>query len=109
MNNKALNPNASNQLNQPLTALAKTKTFMWVQSKVSRQIKHVHLWKLDKVVTIRKLITTAQSEITSEFEFIQKRCKISIFKEIQNFRLIGSLKTFNCQKGDGLCNVYLFT
>ena len=75
MNNKALDPNAFNQLNQPLTALAKTKTFMWVQSKVSRQIKHVHLWKLDKVVTIRKLITTAQSEITSEFEFIQKRCK----------------------------------
>ena len=75
MNNKALDHNASNQLNQPLTALAKTKTFMWVQSKVSRQIKHVHLWKLDKVVTIRKLVTTAQSEITSEFEFIQKRCK----------------------------------
>ena len=75
MNNKALDHNASNQLNQPLTALAKTKTFMCVQSKVSRQIKHVHLWKLDKVVTIRKLITTAQSEITSEFEFIQKRCK----------------------------------
>ena len=74
MNNKALDHNASNQLNQPLTALAKTKTFMWVQSKVSRQIKHVHLWKLDKVVTIRKLITTAQSEITSEFEFMQKRC-----------------------------------
>ena len=75
MNNNALDHNASNQLNQPLTALAKTKTFMWVQSKVSRQIKHVHLWKLDKAVTIRKLITTAQSEITSEFEFIQKRCK----------------------------------
>ena len=48
MNNNALNHNASNQLNQPLTALAKTKTFMWVQSKVSRQIKHVQLWKLDK-------------------------------------------------------------
>ena len=75
MNNKALHHNASNQLNQPLTALVKTKTFMWVQSKVSRQIKHVHLWKLDKALTIRKLITTAQNEITSEFEFIQKRCK----------------------------------
>ena len=59
MKNNELYHNASNQLNQPLTALAKTKTFMWVQSKVSRQIKHVHLWKLDKAVTIWKLITTA--------------------------------------------------
>ena len=40
MNNKALNLNASNQLRQPLTALAKTKTFVWVQSKVRRQIKY---------------------------------------------------------------------
>ena len=61
MNNKALHHNTSNQLNQPLTALAKTKTFMWVQSKVSKQIKHVHLWKLDKAVTIRELITAAQT------------------------------------------------
>ena len=61
MNNKAANYNASDQLNQPLTALAKTKTFVWVQSKVRRQIKHVHLWKLDEAVTIRKLVTTAQT------------------------------------------------
>ena len=59
MNNKALNLNAYNLLKQPLTALAKTKTFVWVHSKVRRQIKHVHLWNLDQAVTIRKPITTA--------------------------------------------------
>ena len=48
---------------------------MCVQSKVIRQIKHVHLWKLDKAVTIRKLVTIAETKITSEFEFLQKRCK----------------------------------
>ena len=48
MNNRALDHNASNQLNWPLTALAKTKTFMWVQSKVRRKIKHIQLWKLGK-------------------------------------------------------------
>ena len=61
MNNKALNLNAYNQLKQPLTALAKTKTFVWVHSKVRRQIKHVHLWNLDQAVTIRKPITTAKT------------------------------------------------
>ena len=63
MNNKALNLNAYNQNDlirmQPLTALAKTKTFVWVHSKVRRRIKHVHLWNLDQAVTIRKPITTA--------------------------------------------------
>ena len=62
MNNKELNHNASDELNQPLTALAKTKTFVWVQSKASRQTKHVRFRKLDKIVAIRKLITTAQKK-----------------------------------------------
>ena len=63
MNNKELNHNASDELNQPLTVLAKTKTFVWVQSKTSGQTKHVHLRKLDKTVAIRKLITTAQKNV----------------------------------------------
>ena len=32
-----INHNAFDQLNQPLTALAKKITFVWVQSKVIRQ------------------------------------------------------------------------
>ena len=52
MNNKTLDHNASNQLNQPLTALAKTKTFMWVQNKVRRKIKHIQLWKLGKATKV---------------------------------------------------------
>ena len=42
MNNKALNHDASDQLKQPLTALAKTKTFMWVQSKVENSTDYTH-------------------------------------------------------------------
>ena len=61
MNNKALNLNAYNQLKQPLTALAKTKTFVWVQSKVRRLIKHATFGILNQAVTIRKPITSAQT------------------------------------------------
>ena len=39
MNNKALNHNASDQLNQPLTALAKTKTFVWSKARPSREVR----------------------------------------------------------------------
>ena len=53
----------NNKLNQPLTALAKTKTFVWVQSKASRQTKHVRFRKLDRIVAIRKLITTAEKNV----------------------------------------------
>lgn len=53
-----LEHNASNQLYQTSTTLAKT-----------RPTKHVHLWNLVKTVTIRKLTTAALTEITSEFEF----------------------------------------
>ena len=70
LNNKVLNHNASVQLSQPLTALVKRRTFVWVQSKVSEQIKHVYLRKLEKAVTIRKLIRTGQTQITSGFEFM---------------------------------------
>ena len=59
MNNKALNLNAYNQLKQPLTALAKTKTFVWVHSKVRRQKKYIMEFR--PAVTIRKPITTAQT------------------------------------------------
>lgn len=45
--------------NQPLTALAKTRIFVWVQSKGSRQTKQVHQRKSEKAVTIRNLVTTA--------------------------------------------------
>ena len=72
MNNIALNLDASNQLKQPLTALAKTKSFVWVQSKVRRQIKHVHLWNLDQAVTIRKPSQQLKPNMTSEFEIIQR-------------------------------------
>lgn len=58
LKNKELNHKASDQL---LTTLVKTRTFMWVQSKVSKQTKHVHLRNLEKALTIRKLITTAQT------------------------------------------------
>ena len=44
------------QQNQPLIALAKTWTFVQVQSKVSTQSKHIHLKKLDEAVRSRKLI-----------------------------------------------------
>ena len=37
MNNKALNHNASDKLNQPLAVWTKTKTVVWVQSKVSKK------------------------------------------------------------------------
>lgn len=59
LKNKELNHNASDQL---LTTLVKTRTFIQrVQSKVSKQTKHVHLRNLEKALTIRKLITTAQT------------------------------------------------
>ena len=35
-----------------------------------KQTKLVHLRKLEKTVTIQKLITTAQTQVTPEFEFI---------------------------------------
>lgn len=53
-----LEHNASDQLYQTSTTLAKT-----------RPTKHVHLWNLVKTVTIRKLATAALTKITSEFEF----------------------------------------
>ena len=48
LNNKLLSLNASDQPSQLLTALVKTRTFVWVQSKISKQTKHVHLRKLEK-------------------------------------------------------------
>ena len=35
-----------------------------------KQTKLVHLRKLEKTVTIQKLITTAQTQVTPEFEFM---------------------------------------
>ena len=49
---------------------SKNCIFLWVQSKVSKQTKLVHLRKLEKTVTIQKLITTAQTQVTPEFEFM---------------------------------------
>ena len=72
MNNKALNLKAYNQLKQPLTALAKTKTFVWVHSKVRRQIKHVHLWKKHQLSQFGNLLQQLKPSMTSEFEIIQR-------------------------------------
>ena len=43
---RVLSLNASDQPSQLLTALVKTRTFVRVQSKVSKQTKHVHMRKL---------------------------------------------------------------
>ena len=43
LNYLVLSHNASDELSQLLTESVKTRTFVWVQSKVSKQTKHVHL------------------------------------------------------------------
>ena len=80
----------SDNLYQPVTALAKTRTFVWVQRKVS---KHIHLKVKEDYHISRKLNTLAQTQNTSDFQFIKQldsKCK-QLTKSYLNDQLTDSL------------------
>ena len=82
--------NYSDNLYQPVTTLAKTRTFVWVQRKVS---KHIHLKVKEDCHISRKLNTLAQTQNTSDFQFIKQldsKCK-QLTKSYLNDQLTDSL------------------